>query len=474
MTKGKGSVVPVIILALAMILLYSFGCYSLYLLFMDPVVASVIDTINLALASALPILAGYSWILIAFILLIVVLGFVLALGVLLLMRRAASGVLKVLWILQAIVNIALGVIIFIFLLPFGLLALVGLLFPFMGVIQLLIWFRRRRKIERAGKLVEFTASLLLQEKQMFLVPLVIAIFSIFTGILMVATYIAAYAYLPVIFPTIDFASELGSWIFLGIQILMEIPYVFVYFSVFYVFDGVNVSIAHTWWRKEDPNLRGALGEVRSVAGTIIAFAGVTTLVAVAISAVRRSGRKQGGILAIVGVILARIIGMIYRFITYFTLPAIIIEKRGLKDSIVRSAKTTWKYMVDVYIAETGVKTTFSFFGGLLSLGYLVAGFAFGFILGFLFNPTDTLGLIILGIVFAVIFLIFAAIPSYFVFRPLNTAYNTFMFCYALDEESRFKLPSRLPKEYRDVIEAAQAEFEASGKGRRMEEPPSEW
>jgi hypothetical protein len=306
------------------------------------------------------------------------------------------------------------------------------------------------------------------------VPLIIAIFSIFTGILMVATYIAAYTYLPVFLPTIDFTTELGSWIFFGFQILMEIPYVFVYFTVFYVFDGVNVSIAHTWWRKEDPNLRGAMGEIRSVAGTIIAFAGVTTLVSVAIGAVRRSGSKRGGIFALVGAIFARIIGMIYRFITYFTLPAIIIEKRGLKDSIVRSAKTTWKYMVDVYIAETGVKTTFSFFGGLLSLGYLVAGFAFGFIIGILLAITDPLLLIILGIVFAVIFLIFAAIPSYFVFRPLNTAYNTFMFCYALDEESRFKLPSRLPKAYRDIIEEAQAEFKASGRDRHMEEPPKEW
>ena len=162
--------------------------------------------------------------------------------------------------------------------------------------------------------------------------------------------------------------------------------------------------------------------------------------------------------------------MIFRFITYFTLPAIIIEKRGLKDSIVRSAKTTWKYMVDVYIRETGVSTTFSFFGGLLSLGYLVIGFVFGFLLG----PLVAFDSLILGIIFAIVFLIFAAIPSYFIFRPLNTAYTTFMFCYALDEESRFKLPSRLPKEYRDVIEAAQAEFEASGKDRSMEEPPGEW
>lgn len=461
---GKGSALPVIILAIAIILVYSFGSFSLYLLLIDPYIASVMALLNSVIVTALPILSGYTWILIIFVLLIVVLGFVLAFGILLLMKRAASGVLKVLWILQAIFNIVIGVFMFLFLGPLG---IFGLMFPFIGVIQLFIWFRRRRKLERAGKLVEFTASLLLQEKQMFIVPLVIAIFSIFTGILMLATYYAAYIILPIIFVGIT----PDSWLFLGIQILIEIPFIFVYFSVFYVFEGLNVSIAHTWWRKEDPNLSDAMGEVRSVAGTIIAFAGVRTLVAVAIGAARRSGRKQGGPWALIGLIVARIIGMIFRFITYFTLPAIIIEKRGLKNSIVRSAKTTWKYMVDVYIKETGVSTTFSFFGGLLSLGYLVVGFAFGFILGFVFGLFDPL---ILGIIFAIVFLIFAAIPSYFVFRPLNTAYNTFMFCYALDEESRFKLPSRLPKEYRDVIEAAQAEFEASGKGRSMEEPPGEW
>jgi hypothetical protein len=49
-----------------------------------------------------------------------------------------------------------------------------------------------------------------------------------------------------------------------------------------------------------------------------------------------------------------------------------------------------------------------------------------------------------------------------------------MFSYALDEESGFTLPSRLPKAYRDTIEEAQAEWEASGKDRYMEEPPGEW
>jgi hypothetical protein len=79
-----------------------------------------------------------------------------------------------------------------------------------------------------------------------------------------------------------------------------------------------------------------------------------------------------------------------------------------------------------------------------------------------------------GMLFAIIFLIFAAIPSYFIFRPLNTAYRTFMFAYALDEEGGFKLPSRLPKEYRDTIEEAQSEWEASGKKRHMLQPPGEW
>ena len=39
-----------------------------------------------------------------------------------------------------------------------------------------------------------------------------------------------------------------------------------------------------------------------------------------------------------------------------------------------------------------------------------------------------------------------------------------------DEESDFSLPSRLPKAYADTIEEAQAEWEASGKKRYMDEP----
>ncbi len=457
--KIKGSAKPLIALAIALIALYSFGFYTVLIL-----ITPILPTINTIIVTALPWLEPYWFAIFIFIFLIVFLGIVLAYIVLRLMKRAAAGVLRVVWLLEAVFMIGLGIFLFIFMGPFG---IFGLIFPIIGIIQLWIWFRRRQKIERAGKLVEFTATLLLEEKEMFIVPLVTAIFSMITFFLMFTTFYWMYSTLPTLGVTYD------SWLYFGFEILVIAAYLFGYFAVFYLFEGINVSIAHTWYRKEDPVLRGALSEVRSVAGTIIKFAALRTLIAAFQSALRRGGRREGGIFAIIGAILSRIIGAIFRFLTYFTLPSIIIEGRGLKDSIKRSASVTWRYLVDVYIAETGVSTVFSLFGAILTLGYFATGFIFGYIFGII-AFADSFFALFVGIIFAIFFMIFAAIPSYFIFRPLNTAYRTFMFAYALDEESGFKLPSRLPKAYADTIEEAQAEWEGKPGKRGLQEPPSEW
>ena len=457
--KGRGPLGPVVGLAIGIILLYGFGFYNLLFL-ASPFIPIIIDIINFAF----PWLAGYWWAGIIFVLILVLLGLGLAYLILQLMKRAAAGTLRVLWLLQAVFMIVIGILMFVFLGPFG---IFGLFFPFIGIIQLWVWFRRRQKIERAGKLAEFTAQLLLEEKEMFIVPLVTAIFSLLTGLLMVATFGAMYVWLPLVGIPYD------SPVFFILEILVQIPYLFVYFSVFYVFDGINVSIAHTWYRNQDPVLRGATREVRQVLGTIIQFAAVRTAVSVAQSTAQSGGRRAGGIWALVGSIAARIIGAVFYYLTYFTLPVIIIEKLGLVDSIKRSARVTWHYLVDVYIAETGVSTVFSFFGGLMTLGFMAVGLLFGYAMGVFLLGDFWLALFI-SIVFAIVFMLFAGIPSYFVFRPLNTAYRTFMFSYALDEESNFTLPSRLPKAYRDTIETAQAEWEASGKKRQVQAPPDEW
>ncbi len=453
---GRG---PILGLVIGIILLYSFGFYNLFYI-ASPFLPIIISIILLAFpwfVTFLPAISG-------FFLFLILLGIVLAYLVLHLMKRAAAGTLRVLWLLQAVFMFVIGIAMFLFLGPFG---LFGFIFPVFGLIQLWIWFRRRQKIERAGKLVEFTAQLLLEEKQMFIIPLVTAVFSLLTGILMMATLGAMYTWLPLI------GIPPESLIFWALTILVQVPYLFVYFSIFYIFDGINVSIAHTWYRNQDPNLAGASHEVRGVMGTIIRFAAVRTAVSVAQSTAQSGGQRQGGVFAILGAIASRIIGAVFYFLTYFTLPAIIIEKRGLVASVKRSARLTWQWLVDVYISETGVSSVFSLFGALLTLGFIVIGFLFGYLMGIVIF-SDIFLSVVIGIIFAIVFVIFSAIPSYFIFRPLNTAYRTFMFSYALDEESGFSLQSRLPKAYRDTIEEAQAEWEASGKKRRIQEPPSEW
>ncbi|MCK5299365.1 MAG: hypothetical protein KAJ76_10685, partial [Candidatus Heimdallarchaeota archaeon] len=132
------------------------------------------------------------------------------------------------------------------------------------------------------------------------------------------------------------------------------------------------------------------------------------------------------------------------------LPAIVIEGHGFKDGVKRSFNLLKKYYMDVLIRETGVQRAFGILQFIAFFLYGVIGAIIGMVLHFSYGlePALAYPLAILSTI------IFAFIPTFFIFRPMKTAYLTFVFAYAQDEETRFSLPTRMPKDLRGELKDA--------------------
>jgi len=455
---GGGGRLALIVFAIFLLAFYSLGFLSLGFL-----LAPFLPLIVISVTLLLPWLAGYWWILPAGIGILAVMGFVLGYLILVLMRRAAAAVLMVAMVIQSLMLVAGGVFLAI---SSGGLWLMGAVVAGLGGLELLILIAFRGRVRRAGQLAQLTAQLVLEEKEMFLPPLVTAIFGLLTGILMVGTMASLY----LILVTAGISTD--SLPALGLGIVLEAAYIFTYYAVFYLMEGINVAVAGTWYRGEDPTLAGAAGQVARVSGTIIAFSFIRTLVALLQRLLRRGGRQAGGVAGTAGRVAARAIGGVFTFINYFTLPAIVLERRGLGGAIKRSVKVVWHHLIDVYLSETGVTFVFALFGLLFFLGFGAIGMAVGFTAGLITTADPNLSLM-LGILMAILFALFAAVPAYFIFRPLGTSYRTILFCYAVDEE-RGKRSRRLPAEYRQAFRDVKREWETGPGKRKAPAPPSSW
>jgi len=155
--------------------------------------------------------------------------------------------------------------------------------------------------------------------------------------------------------------------------------------------------------------------------------------------VRGTGDMMFLVLVLISRIIVSIAKGIIEFITFFSLPCIIIERKGLMEDIKRSAKLVWRRILDFLLAYTAVNWAY---GLLILLSFSlfgISGFATGYFLVYYYLPFDRALLTIL------IFLVVGFIPSFIMIRPLYTLYKTFLFEFAMDRESNFVLPARLPK-----------------------------
>ncbi len=332
---------------------------------------------------------------------------------------------------------------------FALISLVPVVFLIIGM------FTNIRKFKRAGEFMKFTGEVVLAEKGMILAPLFVSWVSVINFL----TMGSVFAYLVFIFYETTFVW--AGYVLASIASLLQL---IVYYGSFYIAESINTTYAYEWYRKRDPDMKFCVRNVAGQFGPIFAFGAITAIISWlqqmlrnAAASSQAKGNYVGLILAILARAIAAIIGFVFKYLTYFTLPAITVEGLTFKKGVTRSFNLLKKYYMDVLIRETGVQRA-------MTIVQWIAFFIYGIlgaIIGMIVHAATSLSWTTALLICIIPAIIFANIPTFFIFRPMKTAYLTFIFGYAQDEESGFKLPSRMPADLRGDLKDARKTLDPS-------------
>ena len=405
------------------------------------IISNSFDDILVLIAGAGATLAQYWWVILLIVVGLTLIGFLV--GWLLLVLVAKLGhIIVYIGCAMYIVGAIIGAI---FAIPFGGFTAI---FPLIPAVFLIIgMFVNFRKFKRAGEFMKFTGQVVLAERGMIIAPLFVTGISIINFL----TMGSIFAYLALIFQESTY-----GWLGYVLGSLALLLQLIVYYGMFYLAESINTTYAYEWYRKRDPDMKFCLRNVAGMFGPIFIFGVVTAIVSwmqqmLRNAAASSSKNAAGLILAILARIAAAVMGFVFKYLTYFTLPAIVVEGRKFKDGVVRSFDLLKKYYMDVLIRETGVSRGMSFVQMISTLIYAIVGITVGLILKAAIPSLDWWAAILLP---TIPMIIFGNIPTFFIFRPMKTAYLTFIFAYAQDEEKNFSLPTRMPAELRGDIKEA--------------------
>ncbi len=454
----------VFIFLICIFAMYGFGVFSMVDIISNPSpdLMPLID----AIATLAPFLVAGLPALLIFLLIMFIVVFIMSWVILQIMKRTGTFVVIVMAYLIPLGIMGVGVL----LLPTVALSLLGIILIGIGGLFLLLAVWQHQKLRRSGKFIEFSASLVLDEKALLFAPIILAVFTMFTGIIMGFSYLEIWDTWGVVTEGLEpEIQQIGSIV----GLVIEYIYLIVYFALYYIIVGFIVSYAFDWYRTKDPSLGTAWKDVKQVLAPIIWFGIIRATLemltriigrgARQASAKSRRGQEQIGTLvffAIAAVITSIFIGL-YRFFTYFTLPAIVIKKKGLRDSIRDSARMVWESWLDIMVGETGFGLAMFFFNILNLIIWTVTGFLLGYL------PSQDF---VSGIVFGILLLILSTIPMSIVSMPMGAAFKTFLYAYALDRSTGFKQPSRLPSELKGELNTAIQDFERRDARRKIPQP----
>jgi hypothetical protein len=448
MAKGKIELQPANQKAIwgyiiASLIFFGLGILSLVTIYLDPTYQADINAALTEIIVAIGIVGGtfltYWWVILVIVLGLILLGFLVGWLLLVLVAKLGHILVYAGTALTIVGGLVMGLV-GLFIPGFGLVYALSSFIP-AGALLLVVVFQFR-KIKRAGEFLKFSGQVILDEKGMIISPLFVSGITVINFI----TMAAIFARLVLLFPALPYVGYiLGAFASL-FQLI-------IYYGAFYAAEAINTTYAYEWYRRRDPDMKFCLKNVAGKFGPIITFGIVTALISWlqqmlrnAASSAQSKGNIAGIILAILARAVAAIIGFIYKYLTYFTLPAIVVEGHNFKGGVERSMKLLRRYYMDVLVRETGVSSAMSIVQFMSFLIFGVVGAIIGLIV---FGASWNVLIIILPM------LIFGYFPTFFIMRPMKTAYLTFVFAYAQDEESNFSLKTRMPAELRgDMKEAS--------------------
>ncbi|MHA1169340.1 MAG: hypothetical protein ACTSRU_16055, partial [Candidatus Hodarchaeales archaeon] len=350
-----------------------------------------------------------------------------------------------------------------------------------GILSLLIAFWKFKAIIRAGMFIEFAAELIIENKSLYIFPILIALSSAITFILGSVSGLwimikgdEALAAIAAVAGTTAYENQaliVNGGRALGLFVV-EFFYLLFFFVLYYTLNGMIMAYAARWYQGEDPGPRSAVRDVRQVLPIIIKFATFTTIVHLILQAFRDRQKKMPFPLKQIFGFILWIVGAFYRFFTYFTLPAIVIRKKGFVSSAMESGKLVWKSGIDVLIGETGFGLVMFVFRIVNSLLWALVGFSVGAGLSEVAGG-GLIQNIIIGFIVAIVFAAaLSTLSMALIVMPMKSAFTCFLYCYAIDMEmgssKATKLPSSLKSEFKTISKNA-----IDNNRRKMSDPTAE-
>lgn len=323
----------------------------------------------------------------------------------------------------------------------------AMILPIVGTIMAILYFTIwKSRLELAGSILTITGQVTHEEKELF-IPGYLKTF--FVGILAgFGSIMAADLFTHM---SEAFGGEVLWWMWVVIVLFMFLIFLYIYINT-YFFNAITIAITYIWYRKKDPIFHDGLAIATYQLGDIAVFAAFSAIIKVIRWILQQLARKSKGKAPWIGGgyrLADGIIGTVWFYVNYFTLPAIVVEDIKATTAIKRSAHRLFDNWVDVLLKEWGVGSVFSMLSFLIATLFALAGAGFGALMWVMF-PTALIDamtwLIILIVIGVIIFIVLSLLVSKPLLNLLNDVYLTFLYGFVIDKETSFKHPNNLPEE----------------------------
>jgi hypothetical protein len=308
-------------------------------------------------------------------------------------------------------------------------------------ITLLLFTVFRDRVRRAGEIIKLTGQVCLDEKGVFVPPLFTMMFTLVAALLFGAIMFFLLDVLGIpldqfIDGTAVITLENGWPLAVGLILYLFTTVFFYNFSY-----ATSSGMVYLYMRGKDPGLGDGVKGALNVIGGLIVLSILSVIIIIVRMVIQAIGRKAGGGARVAANIGSGIMGIIWFYINYFTIPAMVAEELSATKGIKRSAGLVKDNFVDVIIKETAVRWGF----GVLAFFVFISFAAGGALLGWFVT-----GDILLTILVTVLFIIFAAIPMTLILRTFDIVYVTLLYVFIRRKEGditgKTAIPSAMSKE----------------------------
>lgn len=303
----------------------------------------------------------------------------------------------------------------------------------LGALAIFFWKAVQRRIDRAARWLSVASSVVMSEPGMLLMSLAQ---SVVLTVGAITQYIVIYSFQ--YFQADNLSADQMN------NILSIISFFYIWFTFFtlYYFGGVNVHMAYARIKGVDPTIGQGISSATRKIPSLLLYSLISTIVQVVTNFGRYSSqtRSQNGfgvrntrdisaaVLGAVWQIIGGIIRYLYYLVSFFTLPIIIIRRKGaiaaMKESYHYFKNNPWDIIISDMSFSWGVWSIYLFTSVISG----VAGFAYGTALTFIYWGGT--GYIVIGILFAFITFMAGIFITKLFISPLYTAFTTTIYVYA--------------------------------------------